>query len=267
MKLWSFTNDSFLSISDSKGMSFLSEYVNTHSYFPSPLYRLDSFHIHSNQHNRPSKKPIRPPSSFTPPWRHVAGSAPCGAYGDAAPCAMAAGFGPLVVMAWHHLWKFRIKVVWSDFTWTPLILVDCDMWLDWKGMIFKWFVQSLCLMSENMLRLGMSMMMLQWQLISCRTRMLHISRCALQSTISWTWWLSFGAPIRQGTDSETFPQKAWCHCNPTVVIITSILEYGVYSLNIKRVFRFVFFLFFFGDLLVSMLVGSVGPESLKTVMV
>lgn len=101
--------------------------------------------------------------------------------------------------------------------------------------------------------LGKSMMMLQWQLISCRTRMLHISRCALQSTISWTWWLSFGAPIRQGTDSETFPQKAWCHCNPTVVIITSILEYGVYSLNIKRVFRFVFFLFF-GDLLV----GSVG---------
>ena len=190
------------------------------------------------------KKPIRPPPASRRPWRHVAGSAPCGAYGDAAPCAMAAGFGPLVVMAWHHLcwWKFRIKVVWSDFTWTPLILVDCDMWLDWKGMIFKWFVQSLCLMSENMLRLGMSMMMLQWQLISCRTRMLHISRCALQSTISWTWWLSFGAPIRQGTDSGTFPQKAWCPCNPTVVIITSILEYGVYSLNINKFFAsFSFF--------------------------
>lgn len=39
MKLWSFINDSFplLSLSDSKGMSFLSEYVNTHSYFPSPF--------------------------------------------------------------------------------------------------------------------------------------------------------------------------------------------------------------------------------------
>ena len=42
---------------------------------------------------------------------------------------------PLLVKRWDK--GRNLKWFYLD----PLILMHCDMWLDWKGMIFKWFVQ------------------------------------------------------------------------------------------------------------------------------
>lgn len=105
MKLWSFINDSFPLLSLSQILKECPFSVNMSTHIPTFLL-LFPFGLFPHP-QQPTQPPVQkthpPPSSFTPPWRHVAGSAPCGAYGDAAPCAMAAGFGPLVVIAWHHL--------------------------------------------------------------------------------------------------------------------------------------------------------------------
>ena len=90
-----------LSHSESKGMSIgLQRNINMSTHFPSflLLFLFPCFHSNGTTPFNPNPSS---PWAWRPPWRHVAGSAPCDAYGDAAPCAMAAGFG-----RWNA-WDFR----------------------------------------------------------------------------------------------------------------------------------------------------------------